>query len=136
MDFLIREKRGFTTAQTIGAIVLFLLVLFGLLLFFYPGILDSLGVFDFYSGGVKNIDFIESECKLACLDMNETLFCEKERTLKFGGGNSVKGSCGSISDVTVEGYDGIPKCAFITCDEIEEAVCYEEGKKVSCDKLG
>ena len=128
-------KRGDVMTKTIFVIILALVVLVVLIwgiVTYLEGGFSNLGLFT----GSKNIDFIESECKLACLDMNETLFCEKERTLKFGGGNSVKGSCGSISDVTVEGYDGIPKCAFITCDETEEAVCYEEGKKVSCDKLG
>jgi len=65
--------------------------------------------------------------------VNETLFCEKSRELRLGGGNSVEGACDSISDVAIEGYVGIPKCAFITCEEVEDAVCYDEGKKVDCE---
>jgi len=133
MDFLRGEKRGASMGQVIAMVVLFLIVFVSLLVIFFPGILGNIAILDILMGGSKNIEYIETECELACQDMNETLFCEKERTLRLGGGNSVKGACDAISSVAIEGYVGIPKCGLVTCDVGgKEAMCYEAKRKVAC----
>jgi hypothetical protein len=126
-------KKGIMT-RTLFVIILALVVLVVLIWGFSTNWSGGLSNLDLFVGST-NIEFIESECELACkVDRNYTQVCEKERTLKLGGGNAVKGTCSSIGDVdTIKGYAGMPGCGFVDCREGEEAKCYEKGKRVDCE---
>lgn len=132
---LVYNKRGATTTQIIGSIVLFLLVLFGILYFFIPNFWDQLGVVGLLGGTSSNIQPITAECELACLDGDRDGFCFNltSKPLRMGDSRSIKGSCEAISNVgAIDSFEGIKGCPAAACGEVKEAVCSKGWTKYDC----
>lgn len=83
----------------------------------------------------ENTNAIKNSCELACIDNEKQEYCEKSRELRLGGGKVVKGTCASISQISIKGFDGVTTCSKIACETTLAPDCYENRKKIDCKKF-
>jgi hypothetical protein len=129
------DKKGLV--NSVGALILVLIVFAVIVLGMTTGIFGGFGSISPFAQQENTFEVV-NHCGVVCLDRNSTQYCiesQKPLPLRLGNGKVVKGSCGSIQEVGIHGFDGIPSCRYIKCSEPPAAVCLDNGREVDCSEF-
>jgi hypothetical protein len=124
---------GLIIAFILGILILISVIY--LMYQFFPNFFYSIGLFG--NLGYVSTESIMNSCKLACLEGNSTLFCEKERKWEIGDGRVIEGTCYSISKVKFNDISSVASCnkEKVSCNDEKNAICKLDKKIVDCSLI-
>ncbi len=99
------KKKGQMQIEVLVALVMGVLVLaFGIF-----GFITNWDMFNnkvcIFGNCYSNVESVQNECKLACIDNDKETYCEKEIKLKLNENKIEKGTCESFSNQPFDGFE-------------------------------